>query len=62
MIQLSINSNDNKQQREVRYKNVVIKAFSYYDDFAFTKAKNYKRQMEKLSITEFQELFPEFFI
>ena len=62
MQQISLRSNEDKQQREVIYQGKVIKSFSYYDDFAYTKARDYASYVERLPKEEFRDKFPEFFI
>ena len=62
MQQISLRSNEEKQQREVIYKGKVIKSFSYYDDYAYTKARDYAYLMERLPEEDFRDKFPEFFL
>jgi alkyl hydroperoxide reductase subunit AhpC len=59
---LRLHSNEDKRQREVTYKGKVIKAFSYYDDFAYTKAMEFMEMSQKMTDDEFKENWPEFFL
>ncbi len=62
MIQITLNTNPETEYREVRYQGQLLKGFDPFDDFAYTKAREYQEELQKLRIDEFKELYPEFFL
>lgn len=57
MINITENSADGN--KNICYKGKLIKSFSAYDDYAFTKGSAYAKMLRKLSEKEFFELYPE---
>ncbi len=60
--QITISTNPDNEHREVKYQGKVLKSFSPYDDFAYTKAREYQEHLQHMSVDEFKELYPEFFL
>ena len=61
-MRIELRSNEELQQREVVCKGEVLKAFSYYDDYAYTKARDYQKEINILTKEEFKDRFPELFL
>lgn len=48
--------------RVLFYKGRQLKLFCKYDDFAFTKASDYLKELRRMTEEEFREIYPEFFL
>ena len=62
MIQITISTNPKTEYREVKYQGKLLKGFDPCDDWAYTKANDAAEELRKMSIDEFKELYPEFFL
>ena len=52
-------NSEEEQAIIIYYRGKEIKRFSYYDDFAFTKANDFMDKMRGTPPEEFFEIYPE---
>ena len=55
-----VNVFDEDNYRCVSVQGIVIKKWSFFDDFAYTKASAFAKSINKMSKKEFLEEYPEF--
>ena len=51
---------DKDDYRCASVKGIVIKKWSFYDDFVYTKASTFAAKISKMTKKEFLEEYPEF--
>ena len=56
-----INS-ETQQACIIYYEGSEIKRYSFYDDYAYTKTSRKMAEFRKMSLKDFKEIHPEFFL
>jgi len=62
MTRITRRNDEAKKACIIYYTNREIKRFSFYDDWAYTKASDYEARMRQMTLDEFKEIHPEFFL
>lgn len=55
-------NSDDKEACLIYYDGCQIQAFSYYDDYAYTKASESLKKFKAMSVKDFKNIHPEFFL